>query len=61
MSKCSYIEHSSLPRRVFVELSIFPGYYKLLDDNTFVLGLEVFKKYFHLEIVKKKKRKSVYY
>ncbi len=34
---------------------LFPGYYQLLDDNTFVLGLEVFKKYFHPEIVKKKK------
>ena len=34
---------------------LFPGYYQLLDDNTFILGLEIFKKYFHLEIVKKKK------
>ena len=34
---------------------LFPGYYQLLDDNTFILGLEIFKKYFHPEIVKKKK------
>lgn len=33
---------------------LFPGYYQLLDDNTFILGLEIFKKYFHPEIVKKK-------
>lgn len=34
---------------------LFPGYYQLLDNNTFLLGLEVFKKYFHPEIVMKKK------
>ena len=34
---------------------LFPGYYQLLDDNNFILGLEIFKKYFHPEIVKKKK------
>lgn len=34
---------------------LFPGYYQLLDDNTFILGLEIFNKYFHPEIVKKKK------
>ena len=34
---------------------LFPGYYQLLDDNTFILGLEIFKKYFHPEIVKNKK------
>lgn len=34
---------------------LFPGYYQLLDDNTFILGLEIFKKYYHPEIVKKKK------
>lgn len=34
---------------------LFPGYYRLLDDNTFMLGLEVFKKYYHPDIVKKKK------
>lgn len=37
---------------------LFPGYYQLLDDNTFMLGLEIFKNYFHPEIVKKKKEKS---
>lgn len=37
---------------------LFPGYYQLLDDNTFMLGLEVFKKFFHPEIVKKKKEEQ---
>ena len=32
---------------------LFPGYYQLLTGNTFILGLEIFKKYFHPEIVKK--------
>jgi transposase len=35
---------------------LFPGYYQLLDDNTFILGLEVFKKYYHPEIVTNKKQ-----
>lgn len=35
---------------------LFPGYYQLLDDNTFILGLEIFKKYYHPDIVKKKKK-----
>lgn len=34
---------------------LFPGYYQLLDDNTFILGLEVFKKYYHPDIVKDRK------
>ena len=32
---------------------LFPGYYQLLNDKTFILGLEVFKKYYHPEIVSK--------
>ena len=35
---------------------LFPGYYQLLDDNTFILGLEVFKKYYHPEIITNKKQ-----
>ena len=35
---------------------LFPGYYQLLDENNFILGLEVFKKYYHLEIVINKKQ-----
>ena len=31
---------------------LFPGYYQLLDDNIFILGLEIFKKYYHTNIVK---------
>ena len=34
---------------------LFPGYYQLLDENNFILGLEIFKKYYHPEIVKNKK------
>ena len=30
---------------------LFPGYYQLLDNNTFILGLEIFKTYFHPDIV----------
>ena len=35
---------------------LFPGYYQLLDDNTFILGLEIFKKYYHSENVLNKKQ-----
>ena len=35
---------------------LFPGYYQLLDENTFILGLEIFKKYYHPEIVINKKQ-----
>ena len=35
---------------------IFPGYYELLDDNTFILGLEIFKKYYHPDTLKNKKQ-----
>ena len=34
---------------------LFPGYYQLLDDNNFILGLEIFKNYYHPDIVKKTK------
>lgn len=33
---------------------IFPGYYQLLDKRNFSLGLEIFKKYYHPEIVRNK-------
>lgn len=33
---------------------IFPGYYQLLDDRNFTIGLEIFKKYYHPEIVMNK-------
>lgn len=35
---------------------LFPGYYQLLNENTFILGLEIFKKYYHPEIVINKKQ-----
>lgn len=34
---------------------LFPGYYQLLDDNNFILGLEIFKNYYHPDIVKNTK------
>lgn len=37
---------------------IFPGFYQLLDNNTFVLGVEIFKKYYHPDVVKKKKEET---
>jgi transposase len=35
---------------------LFPGYYQLLDENNFLLGLEIFAKYYHPEIVVNKKQ-----
>lgn len=35
---------------------LFPGYYQLLDENTFILGLEIFKKYYYPTIVTNKKQ-----
>ena len=35
---------------------LFPGFYQLLDENNFILGLEVFKKYYHPELVTNKKQ-----
>ena len=35
---------------------LFPGYYQLLDENNFILGLEIFKKYYNPEIVTNKKQ-----
>lgn len=35
---------------------LFPGFYPLLDENNFILGLEIFKKYYHPEIVTNKKQ-----
>lgn len=35
---------------------LFPGYYQMLDENNFILGLEIYKKYYHPEIVTNKKQ-----
>ena len=35
---------------------LFPGYYQLLNENNFILGLEIFKKYYHPAIVATKKQ-----
>ena len=35
---------------------LFPGCYQILDENNFILGLEIFKKYYHPEIVTNKKQ-----
>lgn len=33
---------------------LFPGYYQLLDENNYILGLKVFQKY-SIDVIKKKK------
>lgn len=35
---------------------LFPGFYQLLNENNFILGLEIFKKYYHPELVTNKKQ-----
>lgn len=35
---------------------LFSGFYSLLDENNFILGITVFKKYCHSELVLKKKK-----
>ena len=37
---------------------LFAGYYSLLDENNFILGITVFKKYCSSELVLKKKKTS---
>ena len=58
-----YLAMTSVQMRQKINFSnlcdlIFPGYYQLLDNNTFMLGLEVFKKYYHPNIVKRKKEEQ---
>ena len=36
----------------------FPGYYQLLDENNFVLGLKIFEIYYHPDLVTKKKQST---
>ncbi len=56
-----YLSHMAIQVNQKVDFSdlcdlLFPGYYQLLDENTFILGLEIFKKYYHPKIVVKKKQ-----
>lgn len=56
-----YLGHISVQIKQKINFSnlcdlLFPGYYQLLDENNFVLGLEIFKKYYHPEIVINKKQ-----
>ena len=56
-----YLGHISVQTKQKINFSnlcdlLFPGYYQLLDENTFILGLEIFKKYYHPEIVINKKQ-----
>ena len=37
---------------------LFLGYYSLLNDNNFILGITVFKKYYHPTLVVKKNKDS---
>ena len=39
---------------------LFPGYYQMLNENNFTLGLEIFKKYYHPEIVTNKKQSQFF-
>lgn len=56
-----YLSHMAIQVKQKVDFSdlcdlIFPGYHQLLDENTFILGLEIFKKYYHPETVVNKKQ-----
>ena len=56
-----YLDNITLQTKEKISFSnlcdlLFPGFYQLLDENTFILGLEIFKKYYHPEIVKNKKQ-----
>ena len=56
-----YLGHISVQTKQKINFSnlcdlLFPGYYQLLNENTFILGLEIFKKYHHPEIVINKKQ-----
>ena len=56
-----YLDKIAIQTKEKISLSnlcdlLFPGYYQLLDENTFILGLEIFKKYYHPEIVTNKKQ-----
>ena len=37
---------------------LFPGYYQLLDENNFVLGLRIFEKYYHPDLIINKKQST---
>lgn len=56
-----YFANMSIQTKLKVNFSnicdlLFPGFYQFLDENNFILGLTVFKKYFHPSIVLKKKK-----
>lgn len=51
-----YLSNISLQTKQKINFSnlcdlLFPGYYQLLNENNFILGLEIFKKYYHPELV----------
>lgn len=53
-----YIDEQSREKIHFSDLCdlLFPGYYQLLGENNFILGLEVFKRYYHPDLVMNKKQ-----
>ncbi len=56
-----YLDKISIQKKEKISFSnlcdlLFPGFYQLLDENTFILGLELFRKYYHPEIVTNKKQ-----
>ena len=58
-----YTAQMSVQTKEKVQLSnlcdlLFSGFYSLLDENNFILGITIFKKYCHPELVLKKKKTS---
>lgn len=54
-----YLSHTSIKVEEKVNFSnlcdlLFPGYYGLLDENNFILGLTIFKKYYHPDLITNK-------
>lgn len=56
-----YLDNISIQTKEKISFSnlcdlLFPGFYQLLNENNFILGLEIFKIYYHPEIVTNKKQ-----
>lgn len=56
-----YLDNISIQTKEKINFSnlcdlLFPGFYQLLNENNFILGLEIFKVYYHPQIVTNKKQ-----
>ena len=56
-----YLDNISIQTKEKINFSnlcdlLFPGFYQLLNENNFILGLEIFKVYYHPQIVTNKKK-----